>query len=131
MVKNGSPRRPFGSPRDDDAVFATSPVIAWPSINSVVARPKAVAIHPLTPETITFIDQQFRAQKSRNLLLDTPQGKVMVKGQRKPRDPVRFWLLSATGKFFSSPLDQTCAGLWRRTLTRAIELAPQINKLNT
>ena len=63
-----------------------------------------MAIHPLTPETITFIDQQFRAQKSRNLLLDTPQGKVMVKGQRKPRDPVRFWLLSAIGKLFSSPL---------------------------
>ena len=63
-----------------------------------------MAIHPLTPETITFIDQRFRAQKSRNLLLDTPQGKVMVKGQRKPRDPVRFWLLSAIGKLFSSPL---------------------------
>jgi tRNA A-37 threonylcarbamoyl transferase component Bud32 len=58
----------------------------------------------MTPQTLAFIDQQFRAQKSRNLLLETPDGPVMIKGQRKPRDPVRFWLLSAIGKLFRGPL---------------------------
>ncbi len=55
-------------------------------------------------ETLAYIDTAFRAQKSRNLLLNTAEGAVMIKGQRKPRDPVRFWLLSAIGKLFRGPL---------------------------
>jgi tRNA A-37 threonylcarbamoyl transferase component Bud32 len=67
-------------------------------------RERSVAIQPLSTQTLALIDTAFRAQKSRNLLLETPQGKVMVKGQRSARDPVRFWLLSVVGKFLRGPL---------------------------
>jgi hypothetical protein len=52
------------------------------------------AVDFLNTEIRKLIDTAFHAQKSCNLLLETSQGKVIIKGQRGPRDPVRFWLLN-------------------------------------
>jgi tRNA A-37 threonylcarbamoyl transferase component Bud32 len=54
--------------------------------------------------TRQIIDQQFKGHKTRVLRVETPEGPVLVKGQRKARDPIRYLLLGLLGKLLNDPL---------------------------
>lgn len=57
-----------------------------------------------TEETLRFIDAAYWAQHSRNLQLQTPQGPIMVKGQRPARTQTLFWALDFISKVFFSAI---------------------------
>ena len=58
----------------------------------------------LSSDSIAFIEHRYRLQNSRTCRLETPEGSVMVKGQRPARDRVRFWILNQLSKFLKNPM---------------------------
>lgn len=58
----------------------------------------------LSSASIDMIDRIYSSQRSRTCVIETPDGMVAVKGQRRPRDFVRFKLLSWIALALRNPL---------------------------
>ncbi len=58
----------------------------------------------LSADSIALIDYRYRLQTSRTCWIETPEGAVVVKGQRPARGPVRYRLLSWLAGALKNPL---------------------------
>lgn len=58
----------------------------------------------LSNESLVLIDSVYRRQSSRACRIETPDGAVVVKGQRAARDAIRYELLSWLAKLLGTPV---------------------------